>query len=132
MDDGRVVGVDALPASGMIHEPGRRRRRRQYHRIDVVATEQLEQHIDVLELHRAVVVHHEGFAIELGAAVDENGYAARYEIAGEWKVVENAPRAMLLQHLHGGRWRLVCGRHRWTDGRKRPARNRNNGDEHRR
>ena len=77
----------ASPAAGRARPPPARRQ--QQRRLDAVLVEEPQEIGKIFQVHGAVVAHHEGFAIKLGAAVDEGRDADKIEIAAQGVIVED-------------------------------------------
>src|SRR5687767_13907178 len=83
---GVAIGVSAPPAADMIEQADRRCTRRQQHGVDVPFIEDVEELVDVLELHGPVIGHVARFAVELGASVDEYRDLPPDQIAAEREI----------------------------------------------
>src|SRR6476620_8220088 len=128
---GIAVGIDALPAANMVEQADGRRRRRQQYGVDVPGLENIEELVDVLEFQRAVISHIEGFAVKLGAPVDEHRHLSPDHIAAERKVVENSLWIARNQRIDGGLGRLNFARRIGRINGERPGRGGEHDGQHR-
>ena len=78
----------------------------------------------IFQIYGAVVAHHEGLAIKLGAAVDEGRDADKIEIAAQGVIVEDRPARDAGERVHrvrrrdgGGGRHAVAGGAGAGDGR---------------
>src|SRR6266704_4173728 len=102
-----LVRINALPALDVIEQGRSRGIRVQQYRIDIVALQNVEQQVDVLEEGRVIIFEGKILAIELRATVDEDRDAAPDQISAERVLVKHAFQIAGLDNLDGGSGRMA-------------------------